>query len=258
MQAKGSAWARVYDDLLRHQADLSFDLEQGFFQHCQQWIDANIVLDFGSGNGYYASLLTKAFPAKTILCVDHNSDLVQISKEAPDTRSLDAICGAFTDVPADRKFDFIYSRHVLSYLNDADRNHFIEWASSATQPQAAFLTIDADDEAFFCRPRLPFLEDGNEKFKKDLKTKGGDRDLQHTLAAQFAKNGFVLSYSRPLLVHSHIAQRKYLMSMFMRSVAEIDHGWPLPEGVRQEIDAWTTSRTSYLQYGLFGSIFVKA
>jgi hypothetical protein len=46
--------------------------------------------------------------------------------------------------------------------------------------------------------------------------------------------------------------------MFLAAVAEIDHGSPLPQSAREEIDSWATNSTSYLQYGLFGSLFERS
>ena len=45
--------------------------------------------------------------------------------------------------------------------------------------------------------------------------------------------------------------------MFMLAVAEYDHGSPIPQEVRLELDRWSMNPDSYMQYGLFGSIFEK-
>jgi hypothetical protein len=257
MTANNNGWTNSYDRLLRYQTDLSVDIEQLLFRQSDHWMRAVNVLDFGAGNSYYASRLSHQHPAKRFTCVDKNRDLAALGKHEWESGRFSTISGTHTDLVFTESFDFIYSRHVLSYLTDEDRQAFIDWAFSNSTESAAFLTIDADDEAFICLPRLPHLEAGNERFKEELKARGGNRSLRDSIRLQFEKAGFNHLKTVPLVIHSEIAGRKYLMSMFMRAVAEIDHGNPLPLEIRQEIDDWACNATSYLQYGMFGSVFAK-
>ena len=41
----------------------------------------------------------------------------------------------------------------------------------------------------------------------------------------------------------------------MNLVAELDNGLPLSEAIREELMQWVTNPDSYLQYGLFASLF---
>ena len=41
----------------------------------------------------------------------------------------------------------------------------------------------------------------------------------------------------------------------MNLVAELDNGLPLSELIREELMQWVTNSDSYLQYGLFVSLF---
>jgi hypothetical protein len=251
------SWTKTYDRLLRYQADLSADIEMVFFRQTNHWLSAQNILDFGSGNSYYARILSNKFPSKQFTCIDKNPSLASIGKDIWDHAKMATLTGTFHDLNPQSPFDFIYSRHVLSYLEAKERQSFIRWASMNTTNNSAILVIDADDDEFFCFPKLPFLESGNERFKDELKAKGGDRSLRNGIEDDFRQQGFRLKSTVPLIIHSDIASRKYLLSMFMCAVAEIDHGTPLPHPVREEIDSWANDSNSYLQYGLFGSLYER-
>ncbi len=257
MTKDGRDWPSIYDNLLRYQAELSHDLEQMFFQSSPQWQKAIKVLDFGAGNAHYAKLLSAINPEKKYFCVELNEDLADIAERDAASHNINIIKGSFGELGEGNEFDFIYCRHVLSYLKDDERQEFFAWVNRNTSPCAGVLTIDAEDDAFYAFPTLPMLEGGNEKFKDDLKEKGGNRALRNDIKRHFENNGFSHASTRSLVVHSAISDRKYLMAMFMRAVAEIDHSSPLPIDLRDEIDSWSSNRNSYLQYGMFGSLFVK-
>lgn len=250
-------WVDIYDDLLRYQADLSYDLEQMFFRASTAWVNAKSVLDFGAGNSYYSSLLAHMCPEKHFICLEKNSGLAEIARRNISSNQVKIIPGSFEDLGDGHEFDFVFSRHALSYLLEEERDKFVPWVARNTSSKVEVLIIDAEDDAFFTFPGLPLLEGGNKKFQEDLKESGGNRSLRGLMEKHFTQNGFSHVLTRSLVVHSAISGRKYLMAMFMKAVAEIDHGSPLPIAVRDEIDAWAVNRNSYLQYGMFGSLFVK-
>ncbi len=251
------SWAIIYNDLLRYQAELSCDLEQLFFRSSSAWVEAKTILDFGAGNAYYSNLLAQRNPDKYFLCVEKNADLAKIDRQEITCNRVEVVTGSFEDIGSDKNFDFVFARHVLSYLSERDRLNFSSWVAKNISGRGTVLIIDADDDAFLTYPELPLLEGGNEKFKEELHEGGGNRALREELPQYWIDKGFRHQVTRPLVVHSSISGRKYLMALFMKSVAEIDHGSPLPDEVRNEIDEWTRNRNSYLQYGLFGSLFTK-
>lgn len=250
-------WAWIYDDLLKYQVELSHDLEQMFFKSTPQWESAKTVLDFGSGNGYYAKLLARICPEKEYTCAEINKELSSIAERNNYNKNIKIVNGSFEALGEGNCFDFVYCRHVLSYLKDDELARFIDWLGHNTSRHSAVLVIDADDQAFFTTPSLPMLEGGIERFKEELEEKGGNRSLKDVIGGKLVTAGFSHLSTRPLVVHSAISGRKYLMAMFMKAVAEIDHGSPLPLALRDEIDSWSSNKNSYLQYGIFGSIFAK-
>jgi len=245
----------IYDDLLRFQTELSFDLEQAFYRSSDAWRSARRILDFGAGNCYYTRKLAEKNPEKEFVCVERDEALARRALAIVNPYKIEVVIGTFTDVPADAAFDFVIARHAMSYL--ADRSSFMQWTATHTTSRAGVLTIDADDAKFFVRPRLPLLEAGNEEFKEQVRVSGGDRELRARLQEEWRQFRFCHTRTDPLVVHSDIASRKELMYMFMMAVAEYDHGSPLPNNVREEIDSWVLDPCSYLQYGLFGSLFER-
>jgi len=257
MKHRGRQWESVYNDLLRYQTELSFDLEQGFFCASDAWYNAKNVLDFGSGNAYYSKKLANHYPEKKFFCIDKNPKLNKIAKKDSSSNQVKIISGSLDQLEKMVDIDFVFTRHTLSYLSDQERERFFTWFVKKTNKKSALLVIDADDDAFFVYPPLPLLEGGNKKFQEELKKTGGNRSLLEKIGREWKKPGLLNKWARPLVVHSALSGRKYLMGMFMKAVAEIDHGSPLPEAVREEIDGWEKNHMSYLQYGLFGSLFQK-
>jgi SAM-dependent methyltransferase len=257
MKSKEIPWEKRYDDLLRYQAELSFDLEQSFFLSSNSWNRSKRIIDFGSGNGYYGNMLAQCNPEKSFIFVEKNPKLAKIAKRKITSKNVEIVIGSFDILSDIGKFDFLYSRHTLSYLSDSERNDFFVWLTKNLNKNGEFLVIDADDDAFYTYPKLPLLEGGNEKFKEDLKKTGGNRSLAEAIPSLCKDNGFSHFSTRSLVVHSALSGRKYLMNMFMKSVAAIDYGFPLPNNVRDEMDNWANNHNSFLQYGLFGSLFVK-
>jgi hypothetical protein len=211
MSAYSDSWIRTYDRLLRYQADLSSDFELLFFRQSDHWLEANNILDYGSGNSYYCRLLSNRFPTKKFTCIDNNPSLVAIGQESWDHAKIRSVTGSFRDIKPQQPYDFVFSRHVLSYLGNSERLSFIKWLSRNCSERACVLIIDADDEAFFCSPRLPILEGGNDRFKEELKIKGGNRSIKNCLEEDFAAAGFRRKITLPLIVHSDLADRKFLM-----------------------------------------------
>jgi len=160
----------IYDDLLRYQAELSFDFEQAFYRSSDVWRSARRVLDFGAGNCYYTRKLAEKNPEKTFVCVERDAALARRGCGWANPYKIEVVTGHSRTVADDAAFDFVVARHAMSYL--ADRAAFMQWVVHHTTSTAGLLTIDADDSKFFVRPALPLLEAGNEDFKKDVRASG--------------------------------------------------------------------------------------
>ena len=247
--------AETYSRLLHTQADLSFDLEQMFFRMAPNWISARRILDFGSGDGYYTAKLARLYPEKHFTCVESNASLVEVGRSSVREANVSFAIGSFDELEFDEPYDFVFARHAVSYL--VDRDAFMTWVTRHIRTSGEVLVVDADDTAFCVVPRLPLVEGGNEEFKDGLEADGGNRDLVSRLPAEWAQHGFSHTFTRSLIVHSEILQRREMVAEFMRCVAEWDHGSPLPSEVVSEIDGWAANSASYLQYGMFGSLFRK-
>jgi len=246
----------IYDDLLRFQTELSFDIEQSFFPLGTRMEFRHSRPRLGAGNSYYTRRLAEKYPAKQFTCVERDTKLAARARQWAKPYAIEVVEGSFDALPQHVTFDFVLIRHAFSYLSD--RVSFASWISSHTSPGAGVLVIDADDEQFFVNPRSPLLERGNEEFKQHVSASGGKRKLRDTIAAEWEQNGFRHATTTPLVVHSDIRGRRALMHSFMTAVAEYDHSSPLPTDVREELETWIHDPQSYLQYGLFGSSFQKA
>ena len=247
--------SQIYDNLLTFQAALSADLEQPFFRDSPTWSKARRVVDFGAGNGRYASQLAARHEDKVFLCIDQDEDLVKLAAQRCGAR-VKLRLGSTELLRDERPFDFLIARHAVSYLTD--RSELFRAAATALGPGGGFLIVDAVDEDFLVHPRLPLLERGNEKFKEEVESGGGGRrHLLTLLPDELREHSFRHLRTRRVVVHSDIIGRRELAFLFMRAVAQWDHGHPLPEPVVDELEGWISDPASYLQFGLFGSLFER-
>lgn len=241
----------VYDQMLRIQAEMSFPLEQPFF--CtEQWRNATNILDFGCGNGLYARMLANQFPDKRFTCVERDPEMASIAAKHMNSQ-MNLINGSLSDLPADFQFDFMLTRLVMMHL--PDRAPLYAWAAQHASPNASVLAIDAADQYFFLTPELPLFLGALNSLREDNRKRGGNRDLQNTIRIEWEQTGFTHISSLPLVVHSNLPATKERMYLYMLLTAELGLGSPLSPQILEELLFWVLHPASYVQYGLFGSLF---
>lgn len=244
----------IYDHLLRVQAELSFGLEQIFFQS-RAWQTAKHVVDLGCGNAAFTKMLADENPEKIFTALEINEDLAAlISKRYRDFPAIEPVHGTYTDLPESFNFDFLLLRHTTSYLTN--RRDLFKWVSQHSSEGAAVLIIDADDDNFYLRPRLPIFSKGLEKFRETVDEAGGQRDVRKDINNELAEFGFKNVSTQRIVVHSALPNIKEKMYVYMCLVAEWDNGSPLLPDLAEELFSWVVDRNSYVQYGLFGSLFI--
>lgn len=241
--------AQLYDSLLKFQVDLSFETETSILKQ-SKWKSAKTVLDYGCGNGYFSYRLAINNPEKTYYCCDRDSDILENSVYL---KKLNVIKGEYPNVELCDKIDFFIIRHLTSYLND--RDSFFSWIRENASENASILLIDAFDENFLIEPIMPQFQKGLDQFYEKVELDGGERNLFSVIVDELKMVDFELCNELKVVVNSEQPLKKEKLFIYMNLVAELDNGLPLSEAIREELMQWVTDPKSFLQYGLFVSLF---
>jgi len=241
----------LYNSLLKIQAELSYPIETSLLRKTN-WKQAKNILDYGCGNAYFSKLLARDYPDKTYYCCDRNEKILAFAEQRP---NVHVCCGEYPEIKFEPDFDFFLVRHLTSYLND--RKAFFSWINDISTENAGILLIDAFDENLVIEPLMPNFQVGLDKFYKQVGESGGNRNLLGSIIDELDELDFVHQDTLKIVVNSQMPNQKEKLFVYMNLVAELDNGLPLSEDIREELMTWVTDETSYLQYGLFASVFEK-
>ncbi len=245
----------IYSEFLRIQADNSFAHETAIYRRFAVWKQAHTVLDFGCGNAHYTNLLAQKYPDKTFIGIEKDECLFAIANSNCTFENVKLICASFENVPSDLEFDFAVLRFVVSYL--PNRTTFWRWLSERLRSNAGMLVIDADDENFYFEPEMPKFMGEIKKFYERVAREGGKRDIKQSVSEELKEFGFEEHSFLRMVISSDWPGRRESMFLYIYLGTEVDTGTPLPPAIQQELHAWALDRNSYVQYGQFGTLYVR-
>ncbi|PUA34389.1 MAG: hypothetical protein B9J98_00670 [Candidatus Terraquivivens tikiterensis] len=111
-----------------------------------------VILDFGTGTGFLASILAEA-GYKKIIGVDINEHMLHIAKEKLAGYSVKLVQGDGLHLPiADNSIDAVVSRWVLWVMPNPERA--IEEMVRVTRPGGVILTLESDNAKEWKKPSL--------------------------------------------------------------------------------------------------------
>ena len=241
--------SELYNSLLKLQVDLSFFNEISVLKKIDMSNVQNI-LDYGCGNGYFAKQLSMKYPNRNFYCCDRD---VEILKYFDEFKNSNILLGEYQKLILPVKMDMVILRHLTSYLSN--RTKFFNWIKDNSNDESYLLLIDAYDENLLIEPVMPEFKKGLDAFYQSIDNMGGNRDLFAEIKSELSDLGYKHMDSLKIVVNSDIPNLKEKLFVYMNLVAELDNGLPLSEKIREELMNWVTSESSYLQYGLFASVF---
>lgn len=225
---------------------MAFPYERAFFEN-ERWNVARTVLDFGAGNCAYAGVLADQYPGKAFTCIEHDDAMRTLAEASGRSVSLKR---DMSEV-ADASQEFAILRLVL--LHVADRPTVYDHISRALKPNSTVLVLDADDEHFFISPPPPhFLA-----ALGVIKGRSKDRVLKDRVAEELSPFGFQQLLHHRVLINSGTPIAKLQMYLYMKLTAEAALGGVRDINIEDELLCWYLSRSSYAQYGIFGSLFER-
>lgn len=232
----------VYDDLLRLQADASFDLEQSAIGS-DAWLAAESVLDLGCGNSAYTRLLAERYKEKNFVGLEPDPGLFgrAAGGTAPNLRVLQ---GTLDDLPTGFRTDALLLRLMLMYVRDIPA--IARWAS---ENSSMTVVVNPDDELFEISPPLARFTDVLALNPGRIASLGGRRDSEALTIESWERTGHELVGSHSVVVSSRPEWPIEKMHHLMLLNAEMIYETPLPEPLYREVYEWALDPTAHIQYG---------
>ena len=240
----------VYDHMLRLQADMAYPYERSLYQ-TQSWKRSTTVLDFGCGNAHYLAKLRGAYPDKVYLGVEHDPDMAARA-QARYGDDLRILAGDVDCLPTNYSFDCLLLRLVCLHL--PNRRILQELVKRHGTPTAHVIVIDADDEFFMFDPEPPRFLTALRRLREEQAV---NRELRQVVAKEWTDAGFVQSFEHRFIINSDYPGNRERMFLYMYMTAELALGAPLDRNIAEELLEWVLDGVSYVQYGVFGSVFER-
>lgn len=240
----------VYDHMLRLQADMAYPYERSLYQ-TQSWKSATSVLDFGCGNAHYLAKLRTSYPGKTYAGIEHEPDMARRAQRRHG-QALRIFEGDATCLPSDYRFDCLLLRLVCLHL--PDRRILHDLMERHGTPNAHVILVDADDEYFMFDPEPPRFLGALRHLREEQAV---NRELRQVVAREWTDFGFQHSFEHRFIINSDYPGNRERMYLYMYMTAELALGAPLERSIAEELLEWVLDGVSYVQYGVFGSVFER-
>lgn len=240
----------AYAHMLTIQARMAYPIERPMFEN-SWWSSAHSVLDFGTGNGAYLRMLQRQYPEKRYTAIERDAEMAARARKALGDVAALHVGEALDVVPPDLRIDFLIARLVCLYL--PDRTMLQRVAEKHKDGPIGILIIDADDEFFQFKKEPPKFRSALEVLRRTAV----NRNLRHTIRAEWERAGYTNVREHRFIVNSDLPNMKPQMFAYMWLSAEMAVGAPLTPEIAHELFDWLLDDDSYVQYGVFGSLFVK-
>jgi len=245
-----------WDRLMRLQTDLAQPLELGFFFSSRTWLEAETVLDVGTGNAHYLRQLARYFPAKQYVGIDTDASHIEVAKrpELTDAQS-DRVSMQFLVQDAHDvrgAYDVALARLLVQHLPSvAD---FLTSMRRAIKPGGLLIVIESSDEQRKFVPPVGSMVRFFESFRAKRRADGCNRDAGRLLAEQASQFGFEGEASALLVVPSTIPGHKdrfletYLTVLdVVQGAFQVDFDYGR---LAADLKGWWADPASYTQLGV--------
>lgn len=145
---------RIWDEIQRVQTDFCFAQEISAYYMSDDWVNnARLILDVGTGNGYFLSLLQKHFPDKDYTGIDFSKELIDIAKSNICSPNIHLNAQDYFSITG--VYDFVIMRLFWQHLPSISLTDALNKLAEITKPGSCVLICDAYDESRLFVPDLP-------------------------------------------------------------------------------------------------------
>jgi SAM-dependent methyltransferase len=243
---------------MRLQTDLAQPIELPFFFTCPEWLEADSVLDVGTGNAYYLRRLARHFPAKHYVGIDADARHVEVAMRESGPQGTESSRPAMTFYVEDAlhvrgAYDVALARLLVQHLPSL--GDFLDSMRQAIRPGGTVIVIESADEARMFVPQLESMSRFFETLRASRRVEGYDRDSGRLLGDQVRSFGFEPTRSTLLLVPSTIPGHKdlflqtYLTVLdLVRAAFHLDFDYAR---LAADLRVWRDDPASYTQLGVW-------
>jgi SAM-dependent methyltransferase len=242
---------RIWDDLQRWQTDFCFPLELPTYYTSQSWLNANSVLDIGTGNGYYLARLMEKFPDKKYSGIDSSVEFIEIARREHRNKPAFFDCANLFEWTG--QYDFVLMRLLLQHVPNI--HEALDHAASLTGVGGSALIIDAWDAVRYFSPELPEFTAFFQAFRRHEVERGRNRDAAANIeqAVQNHPQWVVGAKSQILIPSSIPGNRELFRKTYRRVIDMLERAGEMKydfDSVRRAWDQWCGLSASYTQVGL--------
>lgn len=257
MEKRTEVLISLWDRLMILQTDFSLPSELIFYYNSKEWMNANTIVDLGSGNGYYLKCLAKLFPEKKYLGIDHENAYIDLANKYPkkkirfEHRDLIEVEGIY---------DLVIARLLVQHL--ASIEEFLIHVHNILPHGGTLLIIDSNDSMRNFEPQLEKIKEFFDKFRESRLKDGCDRDAGMSMSNLSSKYGFDIVRQSEIVLSSTIGENKKIFYESYKTVFEIikkefkvDFDY---NSLKAELKKWFKNPISYGQIGVHMALYQKA
>ncbi|HMH53343.1 MAG TPA: class I SAM-dependent methyltransferase [Candidatus Acidoferrum sp.] len=241
----------IWDEMQRLQSDFGLAHELPLYYRSPQWHAAKMVLDLGTGNGYYLRQLAARFPDKIYRGVDVSAELIARAERHAIPGPVSFAQRSLFDTR--ERYNFVLMRLLLQHLEDIPA--VLDHVAELLHPGESALIIDADDRARYFHPDLPEFTEFFAAYTEHERRAGRDRNvLGRVEAALGASTAWRLGAAQAVVIPSTIPGN---LERFARTytllVDLVEQGGGLHydfSAVKRAWRQWARRSEAYTQVGL--------
>ena len=240
---------KIWDSMQRLQTDFCVNQELSAYYLSPQWLNAQTVLDLGTGNGYYLNKIVSQFPNKHYLGVDSSAEFIDVAIK---DFVIENVAFKHADLIEETgRYDFIIMRLLLQHLSDIPST----FEHLARITDGSVLVIDAYDPFRYFSPPLPQFMAFFQAYTNHEASQGRRRDVSVVLMDYLKSNSeWTVASAQYLLIPSTIhgnldsMRKNYaLLIDLLETVGDFDYDY---NSVREEWNWWCGLDRAYTQVGL--------
>jgi SAM-dependent methyltransferase len=240
----------AYDLMLKVQADMAISHEAQIFA-AECWHDCRSVLDFGCGNGYYLSLLTRHLPSVPLFGYDIDKHFISVAqKRYGDIATLSADFENITSalIPPIGVIFRLTLHHIPEFAD-----HLKETLARLPDTKLVYV-VNPSDTKFDVNPQLPLFF-GN---LARLRAPEQNRVAVHPVVSDvLTKLGYPHRLTREFIISAEDPKERNAMFLYMCATAAMGCNGQLSSGTYFELLNWLFAPDGRAQYGLIASVFAR-
>jgi SAM-dependent methyltransferase len=253
-ETQNSDLFQIWDEVQRVQADFCFPQEISAYYMSENWIkSAKKILDVGTGNGYFLSMISAYFPEKLYTAIDISKEFIEKAKQDQKSSNITYRVQDYFDVES--QFDFIIMRLFWQHLPLERLKEAFLRLGKLTKIGSSVLITDAWDSARHFQPDLPEFRKIISGYTRQQIDTGRDRDVIERLVLEVSENkkwevGIDLKFIIPSTIGSNLELFYRVYDLWIKLFECLGDLKVDFSPAKEELKSWKREPPNYTQAGL--------